>query len=380
MKTQLLILTLLTSTFVTQIQAQNRTTINAKNFEISDNLDLRAVASIFGDSDNLQDFERRLNNPKFQISNLDLNDDNQVDYLRVIESVENRTHVIIIQSVLDRDLYQDIATIEVEKDNYSNVHVQVVGNVYMYGRDYIYEPVYYNTPQIYASFWVSNYRPYYSSWNWNFYPSFYYTWSPFPVFRYRHNINSCLNPHNQYNYVNNRRSCNAISIYNSRRFDGYEREHPEYSFSRRNSNIANRYELDQKRNSGNGYKNGVGHSQNRSYFQRDYSQNRNESPRFLTPQSEKPQRDYSQDRSYSQRNYSQNRTESPGVLAPQREYSQDRSHSQRDYSQNRIESPRANISQRDYSQNRISYLREENSQRSETSRGNTSNRNENRRM
>jgi hypothetical protein len=99
----------------TQIQAQNRTSVNAMNSEISDNLDLRAVASIFGDSRNLQDFERRLNDPELQISNLDLNNDNEVDYLRVIETVENRTHVIIIQSILDNDVYQDVATIDVEK-------------------------------------------------------------------------------------------------------------------------------------------------------------------------------------------------------------------------------------------------------------------------
>ncbi|MFM2370045.1 MAG: hypothetical protein RL619_2366, partial [Bacteroidota bacterium] len=159
MKTKILLLSLLTSVFATQVQAQDRTTVNAMNTEISDNLDLRAVASIFGDSRNLQDFERRLNDPQLQISNLDLNNDDEVDYLRVIESVENRTHVIIIQSILDRDIYQDVATIDVEKDRYNNVHVQVVGDVYMYGQNYIYEPVYYNTPLIYASFWTSNYRP-----------------------------------------------------------------------------------------------------------------------------------------------------------------------------------------------------------------------------
>jgi cystathionine beta-lyase family protein involved in aluminum resistance len=56
-----------------------------------------------------------LNDPELQISNLDLNNDNEVDYLRVIETVENRTHVIIIQSILDNDVYQDVATIDVEK-------------------------------------------------------------------------------------------------------------------------------------------------------------------------------------------------------------------------------------------------------------------------
>ena len=313
MKTQLLILTLLASAFASQIQAQDRTTINVKNFEISDNLDLRAVASIFGDSKNLQDFERKLNDPKLQISNLDLNNDDQVDYLRVIESVESRTHVIIIQSVLDRDLYQDVATIEVEKDRYNKVHIQVVGDVYMYGQNYIYEPVYYNTPLIYASFWLSSYRPYCSSWYWNYYPSYYYAWNPFPVFRYRYNIYNSLNSYNQYNYVNYRRSSHAVTMYSSRRSNAYERQHPDYSFSRRNSEVNNRYELDQTRNTRN-----LG-----------YSQNRNNSSRVSNSS-----------KADSQRNYAQNRLETPRVNAPQR------TESQRDYSQNRSETPKVNASQR----------------------------------
>jgi hypothetical protein len=80
------------------VQAQDRNRVNAMNNEISDNLDLRA-ADIFGDSRNLREFERQLNDPELQISNLDLNNDNEVDYLRVIETVDNRTHVVIIQSV-----------------------------------------------------------------------------------------------------------------------------------------------------------------------------------------------------------------------------------------------------------------------------------------
>src|SRR6187551_1594598 len=100
MKTKIKLATIIVSFFAFQMNAQNRTTINAMNSDISDNLDLTAVSSIFGESQNLNDFERRLNDPKLQISNLDLNNDNQVDYLRVIESVENNTHIIIIQSIL----------------------------------------------------------------------------------------------------------------------------------------------------------------------------------------------------------------------------------------------------------------------------------------
>ena len=61
MKTQLLVMAIITSVFATQIQGQNRTIVNAQNSEISDNLDLRVVASIFGDSRNLQEFEQKLN-------------------------------------------------------------------------------------------------------------------------------------------------------------------------------------------------------------------------------------------------------------------------------------------------------------------------------
>ena len=134
------------SLFLVNAFAQDRTTVNAMNSEISDNLDLRAVASIFGDSKDLEDFEYRLNDPKNQISNLDLNNDNQVDYLRVIETTEGRTHIIVIQSILGKDLFQDVATVEVERDSNNRVQVQVVGDVYMYGSNYIYEPVYVNTP------------------------------------------------------------------------------------------------------------------------------------------------------------------------------------------------------------------------------------------
>lgn len=232
---------------LTSSEVYSQTTVYAKNSDISDNLDLRAVASIFGESASLQDFERRLNDPKYQISNLDLNEDNQVDYLRVIESVENRTHVIIIQSVLDRDIYQDVATIDIERDHNNKVVVQVVGNTYLYGANYIYEPVYNVRPVIYASFWTTNYRPYYSSWNWNYYPSYYYAWTPYPVYRYRKNINVCINVNNHYNYVNTRRSYRAPVIYESRRSYAYETRRPNHSFTQRHSNINNRYELEQKR-------------------------------------------------------------------------------------------------------------------------------------
>jgi hypothetical protein len=246
---KLFTLAFLLSASVMSLFAQDKTTVTANNSEISDNLDLRAIATIFGESSDLEDFEKRINDPKAQISNLDLNDDNYVDYLRVIESIEGNDHIIVIQSVIDKDLYQDVASIEVQKDKNNKVQVQVVGDVYMYGSNYIYEPVYVHTPVIYTTFWVTNYRPYYSSWYWNYYPSYYSYWNPFPIFRYRNHINVYIGGYGHvYNYVNYRNCRTSYNAYYGRRADAYETRYPNRSFSHRNATVTNRYELDRTRN------------------------------------------------------------------------------------------------------------------------------------
>lgn len=366
-------LTLGFSTF----QAQAQTTVYAKNSDISDNLDLRAVASIFGESSNLQDFERRLNDPKYQISNLDLNDDNDVDYLRVIESVENRTHVVIIQAVLDRDVYQDIATIDIERDNYNKVNVQVVGNAYLYGDNYIYEPVYHVNPVIYTSFWVTNYRPYYSSWTWNTYPTYYYAWRPYPVYRYRRNINVCINVSNNYNYVNYRRSYRAPAICETRRTYGYERMRPNHSFSQRNSNVNNRYELDQRRVSNREYNrsNNVYTNSNRSNTNRPYSTENRSSNRTYTENRGNSDKNYSSNRVATNRDNSNKvgspvQTEVPRRTESSRNYSTNDMNSSRGNSENRSNSNRVATqrteSPRSYSENKNTNSRPQVTQRSAT--------------
>lgn len=229
------------------MMAQDRTTVRANSIDISDNLDLRAVAYLFGESRDLEDFERRLNDPKNPLSNLDLNNDNQVDYLRVIESVENRSHLIIIQAVLGRDIFQDVATVEVDRDNQNRMQVQVVGDVFLYGHNYIYEPVYFHTPIIYNTFWVSHYRPYCSPWYWNYYPSHFYVWNPFPVFYYQNHINIFIGVNNTCHFVNHRRNRNFIAMHHNRRANGYERYYNGRSFEVRNRGFSNRHELAQNR-------------------------------------------------------------------------------------------------------------------------------------
>ena len=378
MKTTILTLTMLSLVSITNVFAQDRTTITANNSEISDNLDLRAVASIFGDSANLDDFERRLNDPKSQISNLDLNRDNQVDYLRVIETVEGNAHLIVIQSVLGRDTFQDIATVEVERDRNNRVQVQVVGDVYMYGNNYIYEPVYAYTPVIYNSFWVSNYQPYYSSWNWGFYPSFYFAWTPFPIFTYQNHINIHINNYHHYNYVNYRRCGVAYNnYYNGRRGNAYEVQYPNRSFSNRNNGYSNRYELDNnRRNRGelafsSTRGNSIRGNDARNENPRTFSQNANNS-RINETRAETP-RTYSQNATNSRinetrvetpRTYTQNGNSTRGNNTSNenpRTYSHNGNSNSRSETARNVESQRVNSgnnetqrnsNQRDFSQQR----------------------------
>ncbi|WP_417940256.1 hypothetical protein [Flavobacterium sp. RS13.1] len=335
MKTKILFLALVTIG-LSSCAVQSQTTVYAKNSDISDNLDLRAVASIFGESANLQDFEERLNDPKYQISNLDLNNDDQVDYLRVIETVENRTHVIVIQAILDRDVYQDVATIDVERDNYNKVSIQVVGNSYFYGPNYIYEPVYNVTPVIYSSFWVTNYRPYCSTWRWNFFPTYYVAWRPYPIYRYRRNVNVCINVNNHYDYVNYRRSYRAPVLYESRRCSGYERQYPDRSFHHRHVNVGNRYDLDQRRLASREY--------NRN--ENVYSTNRSNSGRIAV-ENRNSNRSYNDNRNISDRNYNSNRIASDRNGNPVRVENSPRYESRVNSNDNR------NASDRNFNSNRV---------------------------
>ena len=338
MKTKLIHLSLLASLTIGSLFAQEKTTVTAKNSDISDNLDLRAVATVFGDAKDLEDFERRLNDPKTQISNLDLNNDNYVDYLRVIETVEGNVHLVVVQAVLEKDVFQDVATIEVERDSNNRVQVQVVGDVYMYGTNYIYEPVYVHTPVIYTTFWVSNYRPYYSSWYWGYYPSYYYYWNPFPIFRYRNHIHVHINFGHSYHYVSHRRCASVYNNYYGRRGNGYERMHPNRSFTNRNSGYSNRYELDSRRN--------INSPRNRSKITSNSPRGNRETREFngTTPrtrtETSNPRNNGTRGNSGT-RVVTENRGKSPRVNTENRGRNEGpRSNGGREYSENRSNSPR----------------------------------------
>lgn len=250
MKTSILsLIAILTIAYTVPGMAGQRIQIEALNDDISYSLDLKAIASIFGDSHNLEDFERRINDYDSRISNLDLNSDGDVDYLRVIETSENNTHLVVIQAVLDRDVYQDVATIVVERDRYRRSYVQIIGDPYIYGVNYIIEPVFYRTPRIYSWFWSLNYYRWKSPYHWGYYPRYYNHRRPIEINIYLSHVHGYINYNHHYRYSDSWRSDYAYQMYHSVSRCDYSNRYPERSYSKRNTEYSNRYEMDKKHNS-----------------------------------------------------------------------------------------------------------------------------------
>ena len=231
--------------------ADETVTVTATSSDISENLDLKTVATLFGQAKDLEQFEQMLNNPDSAFSNLDLNGDGEVDYLRVIETADNNRHLVVIQAVLAKDIYQDVASIFVEKDNTTqSVTIQVIGDEYIYGTNYIIEPVYIHRPLIYDWFWGTSWVCWHSPYYWGYYPHWwrpYYCVDPFVYWdhcywhHYHYPICSYRTGHHHhphYRPMHQHVGRNDFAI-----------RHPERSFATRNAsrNITNARTLDQNR-------------------------------------------------------------------------------------------------------------------------------------
>ncbi len=249
MKTKIGILVFTLIAPLSNLQAQDRITAKAVSYDISDNLDLEAVATLFGKSRNLEEFEQRLNDPQAQISNLDLNQDGYVDYLRVVEDQENGISEVVIQAVLGDNEFQDVATIEVERNNNRNPNVQIVGDPYLYGPDYILLPVFVRPPLIFSFFWGPAYRPWHSPYYWGYYPPRFHYWRPVATFRYQRNVYNHINTRITYNYTTVRLFNGPHNTPNHFRRNDWATKYPDRSFDRRNEGYQNKIELNRRRSS-----------------------------------------------------------------------------------------------------------------------------------
>src|SRR4030042_3778563 len=111
-----------------------------------DNLNLYAVMKLFQESETIEAFERNLNDENSRINNLDLNRDNMVDYITVSDYVDGNVHTIVLRTALSRTESQDVAVFTVEQLRNGEVRLQLIGDEALYGRNYIIEPIYAETP------------------------------------------------------------------------------------------------------------------------------------------------------------------------------------------------------------------------------------------
>lgn len=259
-----LTLLFLSCLFVTNIFAQNTQQPDSLGLP-GDNLNLYAVMELFQSSETLEGFERKLNSIDTKVNNLDLNNDNKIDYIRVMDHIDGSAHNIVLQVSMNEKENQDVAFFIVDKNDKGGVQIQLFGDEALYGKDYIVEPNYTETAAVeetpnpgyvkqstqqstdkkgnttiinnYTSYETASwpvvryiYEPNYiiwiSPWSWYYYPDYWTPWEPWYWHRYygyhyfRHsyyygNYRSChtyRSPVIRTNYYNNRKASNTYHV------------------------------------------------------------------------------------------------------------------------------------------------------------------------
>ncbi|CAN5342813.1 hypothetical protein BH09BAC5_BH09BAC5_13810 [soil metagenome] len=163
-----------------------------------DNLDLYGVMDLFKQSSTLEEFEKKLNDPANEVNNLDLNNDNNVDYIRVIDQKDGDAHAFVLQVPVSATENQDVAAIELEKTGSETADIQIVGDEELYGADYVIEADEETStgsdakfqgfrPVVFVNVWMWPcvrfvYAPVYVVWvspyRWAYYPSYWRPWHP----------------------------------------------------------------------------------------------------------------------------------------------------------------------------------------------------------
>ena len=184
-----LIVTITLSVF-SVVRAQEEMTVVTPLTEAAEGLDLQAVCELFKDAEGLEEFEKALNDPETGINNLDLDENGEVDYIRVIEEAADDTHLIVLQVPIAENDFQDVATIEIERTEGDTVNLQVHGSDMLYGPDFYVYPaaVRINTWPIILRIYGTAYRPYRSPYRFGYYPSWWRMRHPLRVNVYRTRI------------------------------------------------------------------------------------------------------------------------------------------------------------------------------------------------
>jgi hypothetical protein len=174
----------------------------------ADNFNLEAALELFKKAASIEAFEQQLNTENNDVNNLDLNDDGETDYIKVIDRNEGDAHAFVLQAIISATENQDVAVIELEKTGADAATVQIVGDEEIFGEETIVEPTedakaYITVPEhsgrqagpsadfstnaivVNVWFWPSVrfvygpvYRPWISPWGWHRHAVWYRPWRP----------------------------------------------------------------------------------------------------------------------------------------------------------------------------------------------------------
>lgn len=170
-----------------------------------DHFSLEAALELFKNAASPEDFEQKLNAKDNAANNLDLNEDGETDYIRLVDKTENDVHSLVLQAVLGENESQDVAVIEIEKQGAEEAILQIVGDEDIFGEQTLVEPfeeeavkkqgrggpaaVGVPFVRIVVNVWLwpsvrfmyaPVYRPWISPWRWRVYPGGWSPWRPHP--------------------------------------------------------------------------------------------------------------------------------------------------------------------------------------------------------
>jgi VCBS repeat-containing protein len=166
-----------------QAQTVNTVSVTPEVQNLGDNLNLQALGELVKNSTSAQDIENKLNQ-QGSINNLDLNNDGQVDYIKVTEyGSGNQRGFSFTVDVADGQT-QEIATIEVAQGA-NNAQMNIQGNQQLYGNNGYYQSSYSLTDLMIMSYLFRPHPYYYSPYHYGYYPSYYHSYRSRPYSSYR---------------------------------------------------------------------------------------------------------------------------------------------------------------------------------------------------
>jgi len=164
-------------------------TVTATSNVPGQGLDLQALIGLTKQAKDAESLERLLNQPG-SINNLDLDEDGQVDYIRVQEYGGGNTKNFSFVALLRDGQEQEVANLVIEQTpGQPEATVQVQGHPAVYGPDVYYSAVLPIATALFLA-WALAPRPvmYVSPYGFGAFPAYYRPYAPVPVATYRTTI------------------------------------------------------------------------------------------------------------------------------------------------------------------------------------------------